>query len=214
MSFAELAKVGGVLGGLGFVTTLAASLLTCFSIASRVCSIVVGGILVGAGVFYGFLGWKTDAENHARSMKFFAAVASLVTGILYIFLPSSFHTGSYLNRMVVYILPLVSISVDLALQWPFITSFIIQGIIDTAHLGAGKEHVLYSVFNIFTAFIAATLIPISNAGTNSQICSSGIVYSIAAWFIACIVFFLVGFKLTRTKGEALNSTTSYNKVGQ
>lgn len=214
MDFKRLLTVGGTLAGLGFITTCLASLLVCFSISTRICGIIVGIILCVAAALYIFLGWKTDAENHSRGVKFFAAIVSIIGGVVFILLPLQFHVqASYLNRMVLYVLALAGVSVDLALQWPFITSFVFQDALDAAHLGSGKEHVLYTVFNTFTAFIAATLIPIASNSNNDALCGSGIIYSIAGWFVAAIVFFLVGIKIIGTKSSNISASV-YDKVAE
>lgn len=203
MDFNLLLKVGGVLALLGFFTNCFASLVVCFCIADRAASIIFAILLLIVAVAYILLGISADKENASRPFYFFTGAISAFSGIIYFFVSNQWNVNaSYLNHFVIYLLPLVSISCALSLQWNLVTSYVFQDVLDANHVGGGKEQVIYCVVCILSAFFSALCIPSTNKTTNDGRCGAGIVNSIGIWFLSGIFAFLIGLKFVLHRGDA------------
>ena len=217
MDYHLLLTVGGILALLGFITNCLASLIVCFCIADRLASIIFAVVLLILAVFYFYLGFVSESENASRGLYFFTSLASLAAGIIYFCLTNDWNvSGSYLNHFVIYVIPLAALSSALSLQWKLITSFAFQDVLDSAHLGGGKEPAIYCVMNLLAAFVAALVIPATTATTNDARCGAGIVNSIGVWFLNAIVAFFIGFRILYQNAAPLSGQVdaSYDKIAQ
>ena len=214
MDFKLLLKVGGILALLGFITSCLASLIVCFCIADRLASIIFGAILVVVAVFYFYLGFKSESEHASRGLYFFTFVTALAAGIVYFTLTEDWNvSASYGNHFVIYLIPIVAITSALSLQWNLITSFTFQDVLDSNHLGSGKESAVYCVLNLLCAFVLACVIPATDKTTNDARCGAGIVNSIGVWFLNAIICFFIGLRLVvKSNAPTVGPAAYYDQI--
>lgn len=198
MAFPTSIKCAIVLGILGFLTNVLTDIFTTIIIVSRIGSFVFGAVLIALAILFIVLGFLRNEDTKKRYLYIWLFVFGLFAGIISFAVPSSFHqTASILNRMSIYVIIAISISNYLSQAWRFATNLTIKDVLSSKIINETDESLLYTVINMIPSLITSIFLSLTESGQLADVWKNGFSLSIIGWFVAAIIFAIVGIILGR-----------------
>jgi hypothetical protein len=193
MEWSHSLIAASLLGGLGFVTSLASTFVLRYSLEAPFVASVVGVVYCGLALICFIVAIALRTDYRVRFLVALTAIVSAVGGVELPLLPEKYHlTASYLNRFAVYVPIVAAMSFLLAALWPRIT----RGLITTAsHIDPYDEFAMYLAVSFVGSVVLAGVFPFPNGVALREMLDTGMALSICVWFVQGILAAVIGIAI-------------------
>ena len=206
-------KRGIVVGGLEFFSVLLATLITSFMAKTHAICIIIGLLLIVAGLVLLFLAFFKD-DPSLRASYCTVGFPTLIMGVTSCCTKASWFLRSNVFTHDVFYMILIFCFVGLlSLAFPYVTKLCGET------LEYSQEVTLYIWCNFFLCIFYGLLIGIPTDGTTGKLCSNMIKWSIVSWFIGLIMFALLGVLIESksvggTNANTYDSASTYDSLNK
>jgi hypothetical protein len=199
MPWGNALRAAIVVGFLGFVTSVATSVLLAFCIADALTCTIIGIVFSVCAVICFILAFALRSSSSLiRFLIFATAVLSLAASAILLLLEQDYHTtASYFNRATVYFYIVLAPSFVINFAWPLLTKYCMGAILRASKVDRGEELLFYLGGTFVAMFALAALFPAAYGVTTDELSSNALSWAVAAWFFAGIVSAAVGILIER-----------------
>ena len=195
-------KSGGTLAALAILTSFIVSLMLTLSILNSIVGFVSAAVLLAFGFLNLFLAFFKSDEKSPKACHIFVGGLNIVSGFIWFFINSNFHTlDAYLNRVVIYMTFCAAFCSALGALWPLITRRVFGPLLASTSFHQKQETLLYVLLNVFYGLLLSLVIPAAKSLETSECFSMGLVYSIGIWFLNGFIGLGIGYILTTKAGS-------------
>lgn len=208
MTLASFLRSAGTLAILGFLTSVATSLVICTR-DTTIIAFFGCALLLGSVAFLVFAFWRND-DSKKKWLYIWTAVFGIIGGVIMFFETETMRrkTGT-LSLVVIYGISSIAMCTMIGNLWHLVTKYVMADVLETAALKDSDESLLYFAVNMIVGFALGTMSALSKHQTGPTIDGTAISYTIGFWFLHAILMTAVGYVLSKNEGEV---TTKYDSV--
>jgi hypothetical protein len=201
MVLSDRLRSAGTLAGLGFLTSVVATLIVVTRHTSVL--IVFGCILVVFGVFKVVHSFWIKTDGKLRWSTFWTGVLSgFGGGVLFAETDAWRAVSHELTLMVFYALTAIAVSVLLSGYYDVVTKRVIWAILTNAQISTGDECLFYFAANLFSGFLIG--ITVGHSGARHKVGpmdGTGVAYAVGIWFLNALVLAVFGWVIAEEKAD-------------
>ena len=209
MTCASCARASIVLGILGFITSVIASVAVC--LRHRLALFGVGGFLLFAALLYLIFAFvKTADDPQRRWLYIWTAIFCIFGGVIMFFETDQLRMESHkLTLIVLYAFGGMGMATALGNTYTLFTRCCLGDVMEDAQVTRAEESLMYFSVNLMVGFLVGAMSGLSPNQTSVTIDTKGLVYTIGFWFLGALLMMVVGVLLTRDRSDM---TTKYDST--
>jgi uncharacterized membrane protein len=196
MEWSHYLIAASLLGGLGFVTSLASTFVLRFSLENTFIAFVVGVVYCGLALICLIVALALRTDYRVRFLVALTGLVSAAGGVALSLLPDHYHlTASYLNRFAAYVPIVAGVSFLITILWPSITRGLIKTIIAASHIDLYDEFAMYLGVSFVGSVVLAGVFPFPKGVALRELLDTGMSLGICVWFVQGILAAVIGIAI-------------------